>query len=168
MLLILSFFSFLLSFSLPLTLVSPSGPLPQVSRWEKVMLPLSQCQSMATRTKWFRALPLKEVRKADGPPLYEWHPPQQHWRPMVLLDPRGGEWLRDPHRPETWEVGLGGTQQVWVADSWWLGVGGGKETISTWRTSPRSPWSRKLLAMFLWDGEDRSSFYQWLFSFIGY
>ena len=50
--------------------------------------------------------------------LYEWHPPQQHWRPMVLLDPRGGEWLRDPHRPETWEVGLGGTQQVWVADSW--------------------------------------------------
>ena len=159
MLLILSFFSFLLSFSLPLTLVSPSGPLPQVSRWEKVMLPLAQCQSMATRTKWFRALPLKEVRKADGPPLYEWHPPQQHWRPMVLLDPRGGEWLRDPHRPETWEVGLGGTQQVWVADSWWLGVGGGKETISTWRTSPRSPWSRKLLPMFLWDGEDRSYFF---------
>jgi len=77
----------------------------------------------------------------------------------VLLDPRGEEWLRDAHRPEPWEVGLGRTQQVWVAECWWLGVGGGKETISTWRTSLRSPWSRKLLPMFLWDREDRSYFF---------
>ena len=83
---------------------------------------------MATRTKWFRDLPLKEVRKADGSvhlgsPII-WvasSPAALEANGRVLLDPRGGEWLKDTHRPETWEVGLERTQQVWVAESWWLG-----------------------------------------------
>ena len=83
---------------------------------------------MATWTKWFRDLPLKEVRKVDGSvhlgsPII-WvasSPAALEANGRVLLDPRGGEWLKDPHRPETLEVGLERTQQVWVVESWWLG-----------------------------------------------
>ena len=88
----------------------------------------------------------------------------------ILPSSTGGQW-KGPAGPQrrgmaqrstqAWNLGSGTGKDTAGMGCRELvtGVGGGKETISTWRTSPRSPWSRKLLPVFLWDGEGRSYFF---------
>ena len=91
----------------------------------------------------------------------------------ILPSSTGGQW-KGPAGPQrrgvaqrstqAWNLGSGTGKDTAGMGCRELvtGVGGGKETISTWRTSPRSPWSRKLLPVFLWDGEGRNYFFFFL------
>ena len=131
-------------------------PLPRVSRWEELMLPLQKCLTMAAPTKWF-APPLEEAQKGWSLciPWVSWYMscilPSRvgfHGRGIWALQEADGSGIPGAN---TCQVGLDRTQQASEAESWWLRCGDKNKPVQ-YDGLTQKPWSRSPLPVFTWDG----------------
>ena len=93
-----------------------------------------------------------------GSPIHAWHSPQQHWRPRKWHSgPRRRGMAQGSTGANTYQVGLERTEQAYVAESWWLGVGTrGNQLCMKYLT--QNPLEDKPSDKIIWDGTKRVYF----------
>ena len=91
--------------------------------------------------------PMEKLRKAEGSVYPMSLDTCMAFSPAAWRSRKGhsGPWRRGMAQGSTgaitYQVGLERTEQAYVSETWWLGVGQ-KGTSSAWSTSPKLPWRR--------------------------